>query len=270
VVYNRPVKFRQAAAELGIPDGAAHFEPTRGTPEQARDYCKKDPLEFVEHGDFAAVGQGKRTDLSAAAASAADTKMPMCDVILNHQGVAMRYSRGIHVVRAAAMVKERQAMRAIDQRRQVTTHVYWGVAGAGKTTRALKNKDLYILPYAGDKVIWFDGYMGQKAILLEDITPNCIALKALLNICDGAPMDFAVKGAFVRAEWTDVYITSNFHPKGWFTDITPESQAALARRMTEVIEFKAPPARFGQSDEVKWNDTDPQWSDSDSDVQIIE
>ena len=46
----------------------AHFEPRRGTRDQARDYCRKAETKIDgpwEHGDFGAGGQGCRTDLLA-------------------------------------------------------------------------------------------------------------------------------------------------------------------------------------------------------------
>lgn len=275
-VFSRPVKYQQAARELGLPEGKVHFEPARGSPAQNRDYCTKDAYAItIEHGDIASVGQGKRTDIAAAAESAADLSMPLCDVYLQHPTVSMRYSKGIGVLRTAAMVQARRERQAIAERRQVTVHVYWGPPGAGKTTQALKVKDLYIVPCnEQDNKIWFDGYMGQKNILLEDFTPNSVGLKALLCILDGAPMDFAVKGGFVRAEWTGVYITSNYHPKNWYTQIAPESLQALARRTNTggVIYFPPKPSRFGpvlvQNNDVQWNDMDAQFSDSD--VEIIE
>lgn len=277
--FNRGVRYRQAARELGMPEGKVHFEPANGTAAENKAYITKDPWYTTEFGDLKEVGQGKRSDLAAAAAAAADVTIPMCDVILQHSSAAMRYSKNMNVVRAAALVKERQNIPAITKRREVKTTVYWGPAGSGKTTRALKRKDLFILPSNDrDGVIWFDGYMGQKNILIEDFTPNCIGQKALLNICDGAPMAFAVKGAFVPAEWTAVYITSNYHPKNWFTHIEPETQRALARRLNRIKEVKLPPNRFGADDqEIKWADASDQdesgsdtSSESDSDIQIIE
>lgn len=278
-VFSRPVKYEQAARELGLPEGQAHFEGARGTPEDNRRYCTKaGALEApIEFGDINEVGQGKRSDLKAAAATAMDVTVPVCDMYLQHPTVTMRYSKGMDKLRDAAEKKALEGQVLLSKRRKVKCHVYWGPAGSGKTTKALQHSDLYILPSSEQgSTIWFDGYMGQKNILIEDFTPNCVSIKSMLNICDGAPMRFPIKGGFILPAWTRVYITSNYHPQAWYTQIEPESQAALSRRLTRIEKVDLPEPRFGGGQQVSWNDMSDQddgsCSDtsSDSDVQIVE
>jgi len=59
VVFNRRVAFATAKRSIG---DRAHLEVTRGTPEQASDYCKKDG-DFEEFGSLPQ--QGKRSDWAA-------------------------------------------------------------------------------------------------------------------------------------------------------------------------------------------------------------
>lgn len=269
--FNRPVRYTQAAQQLGLPEGKVHFEPARAGAAENKAYCTKQGWYTTEFGELKEVGQGKRSDLAAAAEAAADLSIPMCDVVLQHQTVAMRSYKGMCVVRSAAETKAMRDVQAIDRRRQVTCHIYWGAAGAGKTTKALKNKDLYIIPVMNGNTIWFDNYMGQKNILIEDFTPECVPLKVMLNVMDGAPIYMPVKGSFVMPEWTDVFITSNYPPKQWYPMAALESQHALHRRCHDVVYFAARASRFGAvQSEPDWEANQSEYIPSDSDVEIIE
>lgn len=260
--FKRPQRFTAVQRLLGL-DKTAHCEPRKGTREQARAYCMKEEsrregTQPVEFGDWGEGGQGKRSDLKEAAAAAADTSISMDDVILQHQGVAMRYSKGLSVVRAAAMRQEMKNKPASAARRNLTCCVYWGESRTGKTTKALEEQDLYLLPprSSSSGTVWFDGYGSQQTILIDDFMPQCIPLQILLNLLDGTPVQQQAKGSFVQPAWTKVIITSNYHPSKWYPEAARESVVALSKRLTEIREFKRQPDRFGGEggDEPVWAD----------------
>lgn len=212
VAWSNP---RSIAAFMKIPvTTGIHVEPTRGTPLQASTYCKKDG-KFEEFGTLPA--QGARTDwesahrMLVAGASVTD--------VIESQPSLLPCQRAL---------REFKTMLLKPMHREVNVVVLIGDAGTGKTRYAYDNHpDIFSKP-RGD---WWDGYTGQKAVLLDDFygtIPYC----ELLRVLDRYPYQVPVKGGFVQAQWDTVIITSNDSPVGWYQKgLTP----ALRRRFNKVF-----------------------------------
>jgi len=114
------------------------------------------------------------------------------------------------------------------------TFVFWGPSGVGKTHRVFaREPDVYRVkrPKKGQP-LWFEGYDGEKAILLDDFE-GWIPWDELLNITDKWRMQINIKGAHGNASWERVYLTSNSHPETWYPK--REYKEPLLRRLTEIV-----------------------------------
>ena len=81
--------------------------------------------------------------------------------------------------------------------------------------------------------LWFDGYNGDKTLLLDELRGN-IKLSYLLQILDPYPLKVEVKGGTVNAEWDRVFITTNTPPEKWYPRVSaedPRTFEALLRRI---------------------------------------
>lgn len=94
---------RLAAMKKWLP--RAHFEPRRGTPEQARDYCMKAESRVtspVERGQFGG-NQGERTDLQIAA-DKIKAGSTVLEIAQEHPDLYVKYHRGFTALRDAMQV----------------------------------------------------------------------------------------------------------------------------------------------------------------------
>lgn len=187
--------------------GKCHFEPRKGTRFEAREYCHKIltsvPGSFEEKGLW-------RTDPSR--------KRKLADMLLSNMTLPelieaspidyVRCHRGLEKLYARR--KKKQAKKF----RKVEVLVLVGKTGSGKTRRACEEEDYYMMP-TGDK-IWFDGYEGEKTLIIDDFYGN-IKYGLFLRILDGHILPLPIKGGFVWALWTKVIITSNERPHCWYT-----------------------------------------------------
>jgi len=121
-----------------------------------------------------------------------------------------------------------------DTFRVINTEVYWGEAGCGKTRKAVEeNPDHYILTTDGEGKVWFDGYAGEKTLILDDFYGG-IKYSYLLRLLDGYKCRLEVKGSFTYAMWDKIIITSNKPPNDWYHHgLTP----ALKRRLTKTTQM---------------------------------
>lgn len=216
--FTQPVRLSALRASLH----GAHLEPRRGTREQARDYCRKpDRLDGPwEWGEWSAGGQGKRTELADACA-VVQRGGSLCELAAEYPVEYVKYHRGFGELRR----------RLAPQRRRVELKVYliWGKSGVGKTrlVHDLWGDEVYAL--ASQKPLWFDGYDGEKVLLIDEFEGvHEFGREKLLRVLDIYPYDAPVKGGHVRAQWTKVYITSNNDLEYEFKNC-----AALWRRVTK-------------------------------------
>lgn len=206
---------------------SAHFEPRRGTRDQARDYCMKEdtrksgPYEF---GDWSKGGQGTRNDIVSAMALVKDN-VDEIEIAEAMPTVWLKYHRGL---------REYKRMRTVKRDFKTVVQVFYGPTGTGKSRRAYEeNPDAYFKP-RGD---WWDGYAGQDTVVLDDFT-GWLPYSFLLNLLDRYPLLVPFKGGFHQFTSRKVVITSNFRPSQWYTDKEKHPTAPLLRRIEEIIEFK--------------------------------
>lgn len=112
---------------------------------------------------------------------------------------------------------------------------YWGPTGSGKTRRVAALGDVYPLDL-GDGGLWFDGYTGQKRLLIDEFYGQ-LKPSVLLKLIDKYTRSWPIKGGFVVGDWDEIYITSNIHPDGWYRDSVPSEVKAAIKRRIGTVEF---------------------------------
>lgn len=201
VIFKRTHRIPNAKRILGGGD-TIHLEPRRGTRQQARDYTRKDG-DIYEWGEFESLtfDQLFSQDLEF--------------LKKNYPAFFCRYHKGLALLKTGNQKKWRD----------VEVIVIWGDTGTFKTRQVMEMEDVYKLdpPYT-----WWDGYLGEDILLLDDYKKGAINRGQLLNICDGYKLRLETKGGHTFANWTKVYITSNFSPDSW-------ACSALKRRITSYI-----------------------------------
>lgn len=88
----------------------------------------------------------------------------------------------------------------------------WGKTGVGKTRWAF---DEHQSVYVKDGTMWWDGYMQQEAIVIDDFDGKW-PVRDLLRLLDRYPYQGQVKGGYVQINSPYIYITSDRKPEGYW------------------------------------------------------
>ena len=207
----------------------AHFEPRRGTRDQARDYCCKDG-DWLEGGLWHEEERGRRRDIETMVEQASQGVTFFDACIEEPTSALFPY--------AYSKLLEGAALAAVPPWRDVTVVVKIGPTGTGKTRSAYDCwPDLFVQDCSAGGEMWWDDYSGQKRLVLDDFDGK-IKYRYLLRLLDGYPVRLKVKGAFTYGVWSEVVITTNVPILSWFPkedDIAP-----LCRRITSVERYTAP------------------------------
>ena len=122
-----------------------------------------------------------------------------------------------------------------------TVHYLYGKTGVGKTKTAWdeareKYGDDIWCSLTDDK--WFDGYIGQQAVILDDIRPSTWRFDQMLKLLDRYRLVVPIKGGFTRWCPREIWITAPESPdrlyRNYQTDQPYDGIDQLERRIDDL------------------------------------
>jgi len=165
--------------------------------------------------------QGKRNDIHDIAQLIKNKEITLEDLMFEYPLQYVKYSRSFE-----------KMFNAVMEPRSELPEVHWryGSAGTGKTRYCI---DKHPSHYIKDNTSWWDGYIQQEAIIIDDFDDN-IPYRTLLRILDRYKYLGQVKGSYVQINSPYIYITSE-HPPSYYW--SGNELAQVTRRLTSVQEI---------------------------------
>lgn len=221
ITYPKARRISAIARELGN----AHCEVMRGTKDQAVKYVNKEG-EFEEKGevvierlgDPAKVkdNSGLRLDIGAVRALVASGQINASN--LNSKALEMANSP-VQVEQIKALYRQiKLAEFETAGERNVHVRYIEGETGTGKTYLATRaNSDYFIVDCDERNAFPFNGYQGQKHLILDELRPGQFKPAYLFRLLDRYKLLLNVKGGQFPALWDTVTISTAYRLDEWFT-----------------------------------------------------
>ena len=201
-----------------------HLESCRGSPDANDNYCQKEN-NYQTFGKC--LKQGQRSDLEHIQYLIKEKNYTKEQIMETNFSLYCRYKNGIDAYHALCQQKNSKKFR------KVAVEYIYGTTGTGKTRYAMEQDDVYKIE--GSCLQWFDGYSGEKTLLIDEYN-NDEKITKLLNITDGYQLRLPIKGGFTYANWNRVIITSNLCPEQLHENARSVHRDALFRRITKIVE----------------------------------
>lgn len=218
VIFHNQKTFNQAKKFFG---DNYHIEQTQGTPAQNIAYCSKDK-DYIEVGE--PPKQGSRSDINEVKEMIANGNSLREIVLASNSYQSARHAQLLYTYQPTPKPQKR------------LIKWYYGPTGTGKTYKATTEYDDYYITMKDLK--WWDGYYGQKCIIVDDFRKDFCTFHELLRILDRYPYRVQYKGGstYLQPSTEAIIITSAYHPSEVYN--TREDIEQLIRRIDEIIEFK--------------------------------
>nr|WAE43279.1 MAG: replication associated protein [Cressdnaviricota sp.] len=237
ITFTCPQRMSRVKAILG---NNPHCEIAHDT-DASIAYCSKESTRTFgpwRYGVPPPPGQGHRTDLAQIYADIKEGKSTH-DMLEADPNVA-RYEKAIKFMRF-------DFLEASSDRQQfgIDVYIFWGATGTGKSFTAVNlfgaAQDYFKIDCANaDKgKIWFDGYEGQKLLIIDDFDSSLCTIGYMKVLLDKYKLRLPIKGLHTWACYGTVIITSNSQPNTWYTHASQPDLAALERRITEIRHYES-------------------------------
>lgn len=210
----------------------AHIEKVKRI-KKCMEYCSKVKTRLRGPYEFGTKPkQGNRTDLDDLAEMVVNG-MSMYEIAKADPAGFARWKKNIEYLKYA-LIPERT------EKPQVWW--LWGESGAGKTTyvhdkHGRGRKNIFIK----DSTKWWDGYDGQKIVLIDDFCEWQWNFKNFLRALDAFDYSSEYKGGYVNIPCDFIYVTCTKHPNQIWED--EEDAYQVRRRCTKIKKLRPKPDR---------------------------
>jgi len=185
----------------------AHIEPAKSYKDLAV-YCKKKDTAVEgtqwEMGELPQ--QGRRTDLDALAESIIKDGKKPSEIAITNPAQFVKFHRGLTMLHQVTI-----------KRRMEQPYIEWrfGKSGVGKTRYiydSFEFDDIYSKPNGK----WWDGYTGQKVILIDDFDVKTFSFREILKFTDRYEYRGETKGGYIQINSPYIFITCEHQPSEYW------------------------------------------------------
>lgn len=234
VIYHEKAKRLKSIADLL---GNGHCELLRGSKDEAIAYINKEG-KFAEKGEsiLKHIGDpakikdnsGLRFDIVAIEQYIASGSINAS----NLDSQALRLGSTLSQIEGIkSLYRHYMLANAPKKPRKVEVIYIEGEPRTGKTYGAYKlYDDIFRVDTDPNSQFQFNGYLGQKTILLNELRPGMFKASFLFDILEGYPINVNVKGGYFPALWERVIITTAFPLDDWFNDTEEYKQDNLRKQ----------------------------------------
>lgn len=207
-----------------------HYEPRRGTQEQAIIYCKKENA-FTEGGEPSS-DNGVRKDW-----------LKINNNIKLGSTVRAQIDEGYNNLQCIQHIEK--ISKYLEPSRNAMPRVYWvyGESGSGKSLWA---STTFPDAYWCDTFQWWDGYDGHSAVIIDDYRSDFCKFNELLRLLDRYPYKVPIKGGYRQFVAKDIVITTPRSAEDTWFAATTEDLTQLKRRIYKEVELTQ--ATLGNTD----------------------
>lgn len=223
----------------------AHIEIARGSHSENRDYIRKQgkwandakhetnlPETFRESGELPEEPSAHMKQSEAILAMIEDGATNAD--ILRAFPSAMNHLPRIEEARQA--LNEEQCRKEF---RKLDVYYIWGPPGVGKTRGVMEKYGYENVFRVTDYEHPFDGYSGEKVLLLDEFRSS-LPFALMLNVIDGYPLKLPCRYAKRVARYTKVFIVTNIPLNSQYPNVQreePVSYQAFLRRIHHTYEL---------------------------------
>lgn len=235
-----PTKRYRKSVQRILNCGKIHIDLRRGSQQDAIKYCTKQDTRKPGTQPYM-VGkpseEGASNDFELAVRAISEGKS-VVEIATKHPKTFVRYFKGIERLIALRGAQEPHEFRPM------SVGVLWGPTGTGKSRYivdwcAMLKKSVYRKSYSKGFQSWWDGYIGQEVLHIDDFEGES-AIEELLTLLDGYGhnKEWQVKGGTVRISAKYCFFTSNSDPNNWYKDLPQTKQSALLRRLGKIYNMQ--------------------------------